>query len=231
MNHLDDALVGSFLFLRLIEDVDAPARLVRSVRNIVPPSALMLIREVLNRLDIFLIKLDLLEVLGNASRRHRFGNHRVAANLAPSQDNLSGGGTLLLSDGLDFRACDQQGNVEEVVAERRVGGDVDVLLLGIGDELVAREDRVALDLVHGRDDAGLVDKLLESLCGEVGDTSRASFALGQSVYGLPCFTVGDRVVDVDLVGVRGSWKEIRVRVLAGAEVYRPVDEVEVLHAS
>ena len=204
MSHLDDALVGGLLLLRLVEDVDAPARLVRGVRNIVPPAALVLVGEFLDRLDVFLIKLDLLEVLGNTGRRHRLGNDGVTANLAPSQNDLSRGGALLLSDGLDLRTCDQQGNVEEVVAKGRVGGDVDVLLLGVGDEFITREDRVAFDLVHSWDDAGLVDKLFEGLCGEVGNTSRAGFALGQCMYCLPCLTVGNGVVDVDLVGVRGS---------------------------
>jgi hypothetical protein len=41
--YLQDDLVGRLLLLRLIEDVNAPPRLVRGVRNIVPPPALVFI--------------------------------------------------------------------------------------------------------------------------------------------------------------------------------------------
>jgi hypothetical protein len=81
----------------------------------------------------------------------------VISNLRPSKDNLSGSAALLLGDGLDLWTRDEQRDVEEVVAEGGVGGDVDVLLLGVGDELLAGEDGVALDLVDGGDKVRLLD--------------------------------------------------------------------------
>lgn len=44
-----------------------------------------------------------------------------------------------------------------------VGGDVDVLLLAVSDELRLDEERVALDLVGSRGDASALDEGLE-LC-------------------------------------------------------------------
>jgi hypothetical protein len=41
--YLQDDLVGRLLLLRLIEDVNAPPRLIRGVRHIVPPPALVFI--------------------------------------------------------------------------------------------------------------------------------------------------------------------------------------------
>jgi hypothetical protein len=135
--HLYDDLVGCLSFLRLIEDIDAPSWLIRSERNIIPSATLVLIRELLNSSDIFLRKLNLLEVLRNPGRRNRLGNDRVTTDLAPSQDHLRWGGSLLFRDGLDFGTRDEQRDVEEVVAECGIGGDVDILLFGILDELLA----------------------------------------------------------------------------------------------
>lgn len=188
----------------------------------------MLVREFLDRLDIFIVELNLLEVLRDTGSRYRLGDDGVATDLAPGQDDLSGSSPLLLSDGLDLWSCDEKRDVEEVVAKGRVGGDVNVLLLGVGDELVAGEDRVALDLVNSRNNAGLVDELLEGLRSEVGYTSGASLALRECVYSLPCLAVGNGVVDIDLVGIGGGREKIRVRVLTRTEVYGPVNEVEVL---
>lgn len=224
---LEDDLVGRFLLLRLIEDVDAPARLVRGVRHIVPPATLVLVRKLLNRSNLLLAELNLLEVLRNPRRCDRLRDDRVSTDLAPGKDDLSGCDTLLLGNSLDLRACDEERDVEEVVAEGGVGGDVNVLLLGVGDELLAGENRVTLDLVDGRDEAGLLNQRLEILVCEVGNTNGADLALGELVDSLPCLAVGDRVVDVNLVGVGSGREQIRVRVLSRAEVDRPVDEVEV----
>jgi hypothetical protein len=121
----------------------------------------------------------------------------------------------------------EEWDVEEVVTEGRVGGDVDVLLLGVGDELLAREDGVTLDLVDGRDEAGLFNQSLQVLVCEVGDTNGANFALRQLVHGLPCLAVRNRVVNVDLIGVRCHGEKIRVRVLSRSEVDGPVDEIQI----
>jgi hypothetical protein len=199
--HLNDNLVGRLLLLRLVEDVNTPARLVGSVWHIVPPPTLVLIRELLDSSNILFTELDLLEVLGDPGWSDRLGNNRVAANLTPSQDDLSRCSALLLSNSLDLRTSDEEGNVEEVVTESGVSGNVDVLLLCVSDKLFAGKDGVALDLVDGGNEVGLLNQSLEVLVCEVGDTDRADLALWELVDGLPCLTVGDGVIDVDLVGV------------------------------
>jgi len=227
LSHLENNLVRCLLLLGLVEDVYAPARLVCSVWYIVPSATLVLIGELLNSSNVLLIELDLLEVLSNPGGGDRLGNDGVSADLAPGKDDLSGCSSLFLSNSLDLRASDEEGNVEEVVAESRVGGDVDVLLLGVGNELLARKNGVALDLVDSGNEVCLLNQSLEVLVREVGDTNRANLALGKLVDGLPCFAVRHRVVDVDLVGVGGGREKIRVRVLSRSEVDRPVNEVEV----
>lgn len=202
--HLDDDVDAGLLLFGLVEDVDGPAGLVSCVGHVEPSPTLVLIRVLLDSLQVLLIQLDLLEVLSNTRGGDRLGDDGVSTDLAPCQDDLGGGGTLLLGDGLDLRAGDDEGEVERVVTECRVGGDVDVLLLGVLDELLAGEDGVALDLVDGGDNAGLVNQLLERSVCEVGHTNGANLALGELAHSLPCLTVGDRAVDVDLVGVRGG---------------------------
>lgn len=137
INISDNDLIGRIALLRLVENIDAPSWLVRCVWDIVPPATLMFIREFLNSSDIFLRELDLLEVLCDPGWRHRLGNDGVTTDLAPSQDHLRWGSSLLFRDGFDFGACDEQWDVEEVVAECGVGGNVDVLLFSVLDEFLA----------------------------------------------------------------------------------------------
>lgn len=82
-----------------------------------------------------------------------------------------------LGDFLDLGTGDQEGDVEHVVTEGlnqlarssvgcglntyRVGGDVNVLLLAVLNQIVALENGVALDLVGGGNDTGGLDKSLE----------------------------------------------------------------------
>lgn len=156
-DHLENDLVRCLLLLRLVEDVDAPARLVGSVWYVVPPAALVLIGELLDSSNVFLIELDLLEVLRNPGRSNGLGDDGVTTNLAPGKDDLCGCGSLLLGNSLDLRAGDEERNVEEVVAEGRVGSDVNVLLLSVSNELLARKNGVALDLVDGGNEVGLLN--------------------------------------------------------------------------
>lgn len=86
----------------------------------------MLIRVLLDSLEILLIQLNLLEVLRNARGSYRLGDDRVAADLAPCEDDLRRSNTLLLGDGLDLRTSNDEGQVEEVVTEGGVGGDVNL---------------------------------------------------------------------------------------------------------
>jgi hypothetical protein len=130
--------------------------------------------------NILLRQLDLLKVGADARGRDALGDDRVAADLGPGEDDLGGGGAEALGDGLDLGVLDQQGQAVAVVAESRVGGDVDALLAGVLDEgVVLLEEGVTLDLVGGGDDAGGVDDGLEVLGGEVGDADGAGLGLGE----------------------------------------------------
>lgn len=66
---------------------------------------------------ILVRNLDLLEVLGDTRRRHRFGNHTVAAGLGPCQDNLSTGSIVFLGNLGHNRVVDEQRETEAVVAK------------------------------------------------------------------------------------------------------------------
>lgn len=91
----------------------------------------------------------------------------------------------------------------------RVGGDVNVLLLAVLDQVVALQDGVALNLVGSGDDTSAVDDGLELsrgqhgfpismsmmrgftnvLNGVVGDTDGADLALGELGHGCNGFQV------------------------------------------
>lgn len=117
----------------------------------------MLIRELLDRGDILLVQFDLLEVLRNARWRDRLWNHRVTANLTPCQNHLCRGCALLLGNGLYLRTGNEQRDVEEVVTKGRVRRDVDVLFFGILNQLLARKDWMALNLVDRGHEIRLFD--------------------------------------------------------------------------
>ena len=125
----------------------------------------------------------------------------MTADLTPGKDDLGGGGTVLLGNSLDFGTGDEERDVEEVVAKGRVCGDVDVLLLGVGDELLAGEDGVTFNLVHGGDQICLLHQSLQVLVGEIRHADGADLAPGELVDSFPCLAVGNGVVNVDLVGV------------------------------
>ena len=118
-------------------------------------------------LDSLVVEFNLLEVGTDAARGDRLGDDAAAANLGPGEDDLgrSDLGALGLAEavgnGLDLRAVDEEGNAEVVVAKGRVGGDVNVLLVAVVNELTAGEPGVALDLIDGGDDTGIVDDGLE----------------------------------------------------------------------
>lgn len=153
----------------------------------------------------------------------------MAADLGPGQHDLRAGGVVLLGDGLDGGVSDEQGQAEAVVAEGRVGGNVDALLLGVGDEgVVLVQSWVALDLVDGRHNTSGLGDLLEVLNGEVGDTNVLDLALRERDQRLPRVHQGDTVVERNLVLlllVLGE-KHLADGTLQG-EGNGPVDEVEV----
>lgn len=129
--------------------------------------------ELVQRSDSLVIQINLLEVLGNASRGDGLGDDGVAANLGPGEDDLSGGDGLalllgqVLCDGLDLVGADEQREALGVVAKGGVGGDDDALLGGVLDQGLVGETRVALDLVDGGDDAGGSNDGLELYCMSV----------------------------------------------------------------
>lgn len=129
--------------------------------------ALRVLANLGNGLDGLIVELNLLEVGADAARGHRLGDDAASTDLGPGEDDLGRGnlGTLGLGqavgDGLDLGGVDKEGVAKAVVAKGRVGGDVDVLLVAVVEELAAREPGVALDLVDGRDDTGIVDDSFE----------------------------------------------------------------------
>lgn len=102
---------------------------------------------------------------------------------------------------------------------------MNVLLLSVGDELLARKNRVALNLVNSRNKAGLLDQSFEVLICEIRHTNGADLALRELVDGLPCLAVGNRVVNVHLICIRCGGEQIRVRILSRAEVDWPVNKI------
>jgi hypothetical protein len=91
----------------------------------------------------------------------------VAVEGRPGEDDLGGGdglalgGAEALGDGLDLGDVDEEREAPGVVAKGGVGSQNDALLLEVCDELGVGEARVALDLVDGGDDAGVLDDGLE----------------------------------------------------------------------
>ena len=241
-------MLGRLLVL-LAEDVNVPARLVSHVRCVV---AAALLAKLGDLGELLLGELDLLEVLGNARGSDGLGNDRVAALLGPVEDDLGGGDGLaetlggLFGDGLDVGVGDEKRDVEHVVTEGlvcllvqaakagynasgtyRVSSDVDVLLSGVLDQVVALENGVTLDLIDGRDDTGGVDDRLEVLDSVVGDTNGAGLLLGELGHGLPGVNNRDAVIDQDVtVGVVAALLQGEV-VVTGLEGDGPVDEVQV----
>jgi hypothetical protein len=134
--------------------------------------ALGRLANLVNGLDGLVVELDLLEVGANARGGDRLGDDaasagRGAADLGPGEDDLGGGDLLALGlgealgDGLDLGGVDEEGQAEAVVAKGRVGGDVDVLGVAVGEEVLLGQLGVALDLVDGGDDTGVLDDGLD----------------------------------------------------------------------
>lgn len=78
------------------------------------------------------------------------GDGRVTSALGNGLGNLLDGGV-----------GEQKRNVNDVVAEGRVGSDVNVLLLAVFDELVALQNGVTLNLVGSGHNTGGVNNSLE----------------------------------------------------------------------
>ena len=164
--------------------------------NVVPPVASA---ELLELLDGVLGQVDLLQVRDDALGRDGLGDDRVATNLSPCDQDLSRRGAdpvgsievslcteqipndavralnLLLSNRLDFLVLEQLGLANVVVAERRVSGDVDVVFLVVLDDVLDRQQRVALELVDGGSNAGLLDQDIDLMKRSISQANRMRF--------------------------------------------------------
>ena len=93
----------------------------------------------------------------------------MSTDLSPRKDDLRRSDLLLqgtaelFGDVLDLGSVDEKGYIPVVIAERRVGGNVDIVLLAEVHEVWLDKARVALDLVHSGRDAGIPNHSLE-LC-------------------------------------------------------------------
>lgn len=159
--------------------------------------AMGLLAELGQLINGLLVNLGLLEVGGDTAGGDALGDDTVAANLAPGEDELSGGDAETVGDLLDLVGVDEQRHANVVVAKGRVGSQVNALLGAVLDELGLGETGVALDLVDGGGDAGLLDenvdlwelsvllahtKLIQEPYhggGAVGNTNGADLGLGQ----------------------------------------------------
>ena len=73
---------------------------------------------------------------------------------------------------------------------------MDALLLAEVNNFLLWAKWVVLDLVNGRDDGGLGQKLLEVLLAVVGDTNSLDLAGRELLHALPGSDMGVRVVNV-----------------------------------
>lgn len=175
-------------------------------------------------LKVLVVELDGLKVALDAVGGDGLGDLDEVLLQTPSNEDLGGGLTELLGDLLDGLSVNVARLARHIVAERRVGGEVDIVVLQVREELGLDERRVRLDLVHGGDDAGRVDDLLEVLDGEVRDTD------GADLLRLPVDT-NDLLPGVDDRGTANV--EESLTVLRGRELLTrlegdgPVDKVQV----
>jgi hypothetical protein len=215
--------VGSVLLLGLAEDVDGPAGLVGSVRDVVTTT--LLLANLLNLLKVLLGELNLLEVVADAGCSDGLGDDRVATNLCPGEDDLCGSGVETLGDVLDSLVLDEEGLANHVVAEGRVLGDVNTLLAAPLDEFGLEEAGVTLDLVGSGGDTSGVNQGLEVLLGVVGDTDGAGLLLVKLGHGSPCVDNGNAVEHLDIIALERE--QVLVDIACLVESDGEVDEVQV----
>ena len=163
-----------------------------------------------------------IEVALNAGLVHRLGDNTPALGNTPNEEDLLRSLALLLSD------LQESG----VPVERRVGGaetrvtsGVDALGGVVGNQLGGGVVGVQFDLVDGGDDlgGGVIEKLLQILDTEVGDTDVADLAGGRQLLhllpGLDEVPVGQVLRLVLRVGGAGPVDQVEVHVV-GAEVLK-----------
>lgn len=159
-----DNLCGGRLFTLVAKQVNIPVGLVRE-RNV--EAVRRRLANLVEAVNVLLLEVDLLKVVADAARRDRLGDDGVPADLGPGEEDVGGadgaalGDGETLGDGLDLVVDEEEGGADGVVAKGRVGGQDDVLVGAVLDELGLEEARVALDLVGGGDDAGGLDDVFE----------------------------------------------------------------------
>ena len=126
------------LLNRCAKDINVPVRVAVQDRSVESDRVLA---ELFDRGECLLVELDLLEVILDSLGSDALGDDGVAADLGPGEDDVGTGdgpallGGEALSDSLDVGVVDVKGLVDRVVAEGGVGGDVDVVLGAVVDEL------------------------------------------------------------------------------------------------
>lgn len=88
-----------------------------------------------------------METHSDARRSDRLGDDTVSLRDSPGDEDLSGGSVGFLGHFLDSLVSDDGRATGDVLSERRVGGDVDLLLGAVLEKLGLLEERVGLDLV------------------------------------------------------------------------------------
>lgn len=135
---------------------------------------------------------------------------------------MSGFDTVLLSDSLDLLVFEEKGSTDGVVSERRVSGNVDVVLLVVGDELGLLKERVTFDLVNSGSGSSSLSDSIDHLGVHVGDADGLDFlAVEQLDHSLPCVNKSGLLIDLGLVTVLGE--EVLSEVSLRNEGNGPVD--------
>lgn len=209
------------LFRRGIEQVDAVRRLPgeRDGKTSLHPA------ELVDRLDVVVGNLDLLEVRLDSLGRDRLGNGAVSADLGPGQDDLRRRRRQPLGNALNDWVLDGHGFANEVVAEGRIGRDVDALLTSVlNDAIQLVQPGMALDLVDGGRHSRGVDQSLQVRGSKVGDADGADLGLGEFDHGFPRINNGNIEININLTTVRSHGKWVAIGLL---ESHGPVNQVEV----
>lgn len=156
--------------------------------------------ELVDRLEVVVGNLDLLEVRLDSLGRDRLGNGAVSADLGPGQDDLRRRRRQPFGNALNDWVLDGHGFANEVVAEglqqsatahtdsrrytHRIGRDVDALLTSVlNDAIQLVQPGMALDLVDGGRHSRGVDQSLQVRGSKVGDADGADLGLGKFDHG------------------------------------------------
>lgn len=156
------------LLLRLLpEYVNGPAGVVLG-RNVGPGS--IGLADLVDFLEDVIVELKVLKVGLDSRWSNRLGDNRKALVGRPVDQDLRRLLIKLLGNVNNLGLVNDSRFSSGVVTKRRVGGDNNVLLLAIFEELGLDQAGVTLNLVHGRNNTSLLDELLQKLNVKVGNT-------------------------------------------------------------